>query len=280
MVRAGQAAAPMPADLPALGEVRDTSVEAPHGLIPIRLYHPVSEPVGSVVLLHGGGWMVGNLTSSDILCRRLAAAANCEVINVDYRLAPEHPFPQPLDDAFAVLEWATARRGPVVVAGESSGGNMAAACAIRARDAGGPPIAGQFLAYPITDHDWNTPSHRNAGRNTWLLSTADMQWFFAHYVGSDYDPADPLIAPLRVLDPRGLPAALIAVGELDLLRDDAINYSRRLDDAGVPVTLRIFPGMLHNFLGAAHAIPLAAEAVVEAAAWIRGQLENAKKQAA
>jgi acetyl esterase len=162
----------------------------------------------------------------------------------------------------------------VLLAGESSGGNIAAACAIRARDAGGPRTAGQFLAYPVTDSALDTPSHRQIGPRNWLLSTADMRSFWDAYCPPGVSREDPLAAPLRVADTAGLPPALIFVAELDPLRDEGLAYADRLAAAGVAVRRRRDPGMLHGYLGAAAEIELAGEALAEAAAWIRGRLSE------
>jgi acetyl esterase len=252
-------------------------VPGPAGPVRVRRYRPKGEVVGTCVYMHAGGWVIGDINTGDVLCRRLAAGAGCEVVNVDYRLAPENPYPAALDDAFAVLNWAATRRvGPLVVAGESSGGNLAAACAIRARAAGGPVLAGQFLAYPVTDHDLTTTSYREVGGRNWLLSTADMKWFWDQYCPPGVCRSDPLVSPLRVADPTGLPPALIYVAELDPLRDEGLAYATRLAAAKVPVRTRRDAGMLHGYLAAAGAVPLVAEAVREAADWIKQQIRPAR----
>lgn len=276
-MRATMAAAPVPPDLPALAEVADEQIPGPHGPIPIRRYIPVGPSDGTCVYFHAGGWVIGDLDLSDSTCRRLAAKASCEVVSVDYRLAPEHQFPVPLDDAYAALEWAARERpGPLLVMGESAGGNLAAACAIRARDAGGPRLAGQFLAYPVTDYDFETASYRELGDRNWFLSTADMRWFWDHYCPPQVDRTNPLLSPLRVPDAAGLPPALIFVAELDPLREEGLAYARHLANAGVPVASRCDPNLPHGYLSAAATIPLAAEAVAEAAAWITDTMQTAK----
>jgi acetyl esterase len=191
-------------------------------------------------------------------------------------LAPEHPYPAPLDDAYAALQWVMqTTRGSLVVAGESAGGNLAAACAIRARAAGNSRLVGQFLAYPATDHDFTTSSYREVGGRNLLLSTADMKWFWNQYCPPGIDRNNELVSPLRVNDPTGLAPALVYVAEFDPLRDEGLRYASRLAEAGVAVRTRQDAGMLHGYLSAAGAIPLAAEAVREAAQWIRGQLAGA-----
>lgn len=279
MMRATMAAAPLPVGLPELSCVVDEAICGQHGAIPIRRYVPLGQLLGTCVYFHGGGWVIGDLDLSDATCRRLAGAAQCEIISVDYRLAPEHPFPQPLDDAYAALKWAAdARPGPLLVMGESAGGNLAAACAIRARDAGGPTLAGQFLAYPVTDHDFETGSYREIGGNNWLLSTADMRWFWSHYCPPGVDRANPLASPMAVADTAGLAPALIFVAELDPLREEGLAYAQRLTDGGVPVSTRCDTQMLHGYLSAAGAIPQVAEAVAQAGLWIRQQATTAALQ--
>jgi acetyl esterase len=262
LLRSSLAAALPQTDLPVLASVNDEAVPGPADRVRVRRYRPTGRTLGTCVYLHAGGWVIGELETGDAVCRRLAARAGCEVVSVEYRLAPESPYPAPLEDAFAVIDWAASQRmGPLVIAGESAGGNLAAACAIRARAAGGPALAGQFLAYPVTDHDLTTASYRELGDRNWLLSTADMKWFWDHYCPPGVNRNDPLVSPLRLQDTSGLPAALIYVAELDPLRDEGLAYARRLADAGVPVRLRRDAGMLHGYLSSAGAVPLAAEAL-------------------
>lgn len=276
MLEATLATAPPATDMPDMASVEDRQIDGPSGPITVRCYVPPDNAGGVCVYFHSGGWVIGSLESGDPSCRRLAGGARCTVVSVDYRLAPEHPYPQPLDDAWGGLEWAAANfAGPVVVAGESAGGNLAAACAIRARDSGGPALAGQWMAYPVTDHDCASQSHRELGERNLLLSTADMRWFWDHYCPAGVDRNDPLVSPLRVADATGLPPAMIAVAQLDPLRDEGLAYAQRLARDGVAVSVRCDPGMIHGYIGAAGAIPVAAEAVAESARWIRAQMDKA-----
>ena len=279
MLKASMAAAPPPADLPDLAEVVDETIEGPNGAIPIRRYVPRGEVIGACPYFHSGGWVIGDIAFADPTCRRLAAATQAEIVSVDYRKSPEHPYPAPLDDAFSAVEWVAAHRpGPLLLIGESAGGNLAAACAIRARDRGGPALAGQFLAYPVTDHDFDTESYREIGDRNWLLSTADMRWYWDNYCPPAVDRLAAEISPLRVRDAGGLPPAMIIVGELDPLRSEALAYADKLAAAGVPVRTRRDPDMLHGYLGATAAIPLAAAAMADAAGWIRERLGAAARR--
>jgi acetyl esterase len=255
--------------LPPLQSITDEAVDGPNGPIPVRRYVPMGDVLGRCVYFHSGGWVLGDLSSGDALCRRLAGAARYEMINVDYRLAPEHPYPAPLDDAYAVVAWAARTLpGPLLVAGESAGGNLAAAVAIRARDTGGPALAGQVLAYPVTDAGMQTESYRENGDRKLLLSAADMAWFWDHYCPAHVDRRHELVAPLHVPDPAGLPPTLLIVAELDPLRDEGLAYADRLAQAGVSTEIRRDAGMLHGYLNAAGAVSAAADAVAQAAAWM------------
>lgn len=272
-LKAGQAAAPPPVGLPELAEVANGQIDGPHGPISIRRYVPQGESLGTCVYFHSGGWVIGDLDFADATCRRLAGLVGAELVSVEYRKAPENPYPQPLDDAYAALEWAAARCvGPLAVIGESAGGNLAAGCAIRARERSGPAIVAQFLAYPVTDHDFATESYREVGDRNWLISTADMRWYWDAYCPPSVDRTAAEISPLRIADASGLPPTMIIVGELDPLRSEALAYGEKLAAAGVPVRIRCDPGMLHGYLGATAAVPLAAEAMASAVGWLREQL--------
>ncbi|TGD71290.1 alpha/beta hydrolase [Mangrovimicrobium sediminis] len=277
MLRSSLAAAPPQSGLPELEKVWEEQVcgADADADVPVRRYRPQGDPLGVVLYCHSGGWVIGDLDTGDALCRRLAAGAGCEVVSVDYRLAPEHPCPAAQDDLWAVLQWARAELpGPILLAGESAGANLAAACAIRARDAG-IALAGQYLAYPVTDHDFTTGSYRDVGGENYLLSEADMRWFWGHYCPDIAQRDQPLVSPLRVPDAAGLPPALVHVAQLDPLRDEGLAYAQRLAAAGVPVRTRCDSGMLHGYLAAAAAVPAAAQAVEEAAQWIGSCLRQA-----
>jgi acetyl esterase len=243
LLRAAIAAAPPPQNLPALASVEDREIDGAFGPIPVRIYDPLGTPWGTVVFFHGGGWVIGDLDQVDTTCRRLAGLAQCRIVSVDYRLAPEHPYPAPLDDCWTALAWAQRSfPGGLIVAGESAGGNLAAACAIRARDRGGPLLSGQVLVYPVTGHDFDTGSYRQIGAMNWLLSTADMRWFWDHYCPAGIDRTMPEISPLHVATTGGLAPALVIVGELDPLRDEGLAYARRLAEGGVAVVTRCDSG--------------------------------------
>ncbi|MEU6379422.1 alpha/beta hydrolase [Streptomyces sp. NPDC046909] len=260
-----------------VGSVEDRTVPGPHGrTVPVRVYRPLDEPASPAPLMvfcHGGGWTFGDLDGHDDICRRLANRTSCAVVSVDYGLAPEHPFPEPLEDVYAVLEWAARQGGPVVLAGDSAGGNLAAAAALLARDRHGPAVAFQLLIYPVLDTDFTRLSYvENA---TGYLLTADhMRWFWDQYAIDPSARADPYAAPLRAPDLTGLPPAHIVTAEHDVLRDEGEHYAERLREAGVSVTAHRCAGAFHGFFGFGALLPVAREAFGEAVAQVRAALDR------
>ena len=244
-----------PAEGPPVAQIVDRQIPGPHGPISIRIYLPHAEPpLGTLVYFHGGGWVLGDIEMVDIFARALAKRAGCIVISVDYRLAPEYPFPAPFDDAYAATQWAAdhaaefggdARR--IAVGGDSAGGNLAAAVALAARDRSGPHLVKQLLLYPVIDRDFSRPSYRNFG-DGYFLTTAAMKWFWQHYVPDPAHSQHPYAAPLHAPSLLGLPPALVVLAAFDPLRDEGEAYARRLRESGVDVDEREFAGMLHGFL--------------------------------
>jgi acetyl esterase len=246
-------------------QVEDVAIPSEGAPIPARRYCAGESAAAVLVFFHGGGWVLGDLEGHDPLCRLLAAEADVEVLNVDYRLAPEHRFPAGLDDAFAAIRWAAdnlAAGRPLIVAGDSSGGNLAAAVALRARDEGGPEIALQILLYPVLDHDLATDSYTRLGEGHLLLRD-DMSWFFDHYVPDAADRANPYVSPLRAPDLAGVAPAYLALGGYDPLIDEGLAYGRRLEAAGVPVESKTYEDMIHGFLTMPKAIPSTQAAIDE-----------------
>jgi acetyl esterase len=260
-----------PVPSPELKGVKDIEIPGPGGKLSVRHYLPKETAVrGTMVYLHGGGWVLGNLETSDSLCRRLVAGSACELYSIDYRLAPEFPFPAALDDAVAAVKWAASKsKLPLFIGGDSAGGNIAAACALRLRDAGGPKLAGQVLVYPVTDHDFATASYRSNGDGTLLLSTKDMKYYWGHYVADIAQRNDPLAAPLRAKSLAGLPAALVIVAGLDPLCDEGTAYAGRLKADGVAVDLRRYDDMIHGFLAFIGIIGPASDIADDAAKWLK-----------
>jgi acetyl esterase len=223
-----------------------------HG-IRARVYSPETDAaLPAVVYLHGGGWVVGSIESHDPLCRALAARTPAVVVSVDYRLAPEHTFPAAVDDAWAATQWVAEHAADLgadperlVVAGDSAGGNLAAAVALRMRDAG-LPLALQVLIYPVIDADLDSSGYTRLGEGLNLTRTK-MQWFWDTYLGGA-DGAHPHASPARADDLTGLAPALVLTAEYDPLADEAEAYARRLSEAGVPVTLTQYEGQIHGFV--------------------------------
>ena len=242
---------------PKVGRVTDATCHGPAGPVRLRVTAPEGPgPFAGLLYCHGGGFVVGSLNSHDHLCRALTNASGAAVVSVDYRLAPEHPFPAAADDACAAARWLAEPANAaalgidptrLAVGGDRAGGNLAAVVALGARDRGGPALAFQVLLYPIVDCDLNTPSYlENA--DGYLLTRAAMAWYWEQYVPDPSRRADPDASPLRAGDFSGLPAALIVTAGFDVLRDEGEAYARRLAEAGVPVRLARYPGMIHGFL--------------------------------
>ena len=235
-------------------EVLDLAAPGPDGEVPVRVYVPAGGHVsGVVVFLHGGGWVIGTLDSYDAVCRALANASGAVVASVDYRLAPEHPFPAAVEDSWAALRWAHAHAADLggdadrmALAGDSAGGNLAAVLTRRARDEGGPPLRFQLLVYPVTDAAMDTRSYEQSARGLYL-EREGMAWFWDHYLNGA-DRGLPDASPLKAPDLSGLPPALVVTAEHDPLCDEGEAYATRLREAGVPVTLRRYPGMTHGFM--------------------------------
>ncbi|MGY6500476.1 MAG: alpha/beta hydrolase [Acidimicrobiales bacterium] len=260
-----------------VARIEDVEIPGPAGAIPARAYVPDSDGTPPVVVYyHGGGWVLGGLDSHDGTCRALANASGAVVVSIDYRLAPEHPFPAAVDDAWAALEWVAANAAELgaeparlAVAGDSAGGNLAAVVALQARDAGSPPLRGQLLVYPATDA---TMSHASIEENAagYFLTKADMEWFYRHYAPER--PDDWRLSPLAAPDPARVAPALVFTAEFDPLRDEGEAYARRLADVGVPVDLVRKDGLIHGFFGMVADVDQARDAMVRSGAALRDWL--------
>jgi acetyl esterase len=269
-IRASSAAAGGPKrSLPAVGDV---AIPGPAGPIPARFYEPPGMGLENrplIVYFHGGGWTIGDLDTCDSVCRFLAANTPAAVLSVGYRLAPEHPFPAAVEDAFAAYRWA-ANGNPrlgvdparIAVAGDSAGGNLAAAVSLLARDEDGPSPAMQALIYPVTDAVGGQRS-RDEFAEGFLLTRADMDWFEHHYLPPPVDRTDPRVSMLRAADLSDLPPAYIATAGFDPLRDEGEAYAARMRDAGVPVSLRRHPDLIHGFANMTAISPTAHAAMDE-----------------
>ncbi len=255
----------------------DRAVPGASGDIPVRVFTPRAseEPLAVLVWLHGGGHVIGSLDSYDSLCRQLALRADCMVVSVGYRLAPEHKFPAAVEDSFAALKWVGEQAGSLgadarrmAIGGDSAGGNLAAVAAILAREGGGPPLAFQLLVYPPTAPFPDSAS-QHALSDGYLLTRKHILWFQGHYLRSDDDRRDFRYAPLLCPNLSGLPPALVIVAEYDPLRDEGIAYAKRLREAGNQVELMDYPGMVHPFFSMSGAVDVARQAIADAAAALR-----------
>jgi acetyl esterase len=231
--------------------VSDFEINGPGGRLAMREYLPRDLQAGRVlVYLHGGGWVTGDLDYSDQICRHLSHACGAVVLSVDYRLAPEHPFPAAVDDAWAGLAYADRaypHRGGLCVAGDSAGGALAAAIAVRARDEGTIRIDGQLLIYPVTDADFARPSYLECA-DAFPMGSAAMSWFWDHYVPDPVLRKDPMASPLHSPRVADLPSTAIVVAGHDPLRGEGQAYGERLREEGVPVTMLEYLTLGHGFL--------------------------------
>ncbi|MCW0214089.1 MAG: alpha/beta hydrolase [Pseudonocardia sp.] len=241
---------------PEVASVTDSAIPTPDGAtIGVRVL-AVENPRGVLVYYHGGGWVIGALDEFDTLGRHLATRTNCTVVLVDYRLAPEHRYPAAADDAWTALQWVAAQElapGPLIVAGDSAGGNLSAIVAQKAREAGGPAIALQVLVYPVTDCDLDNASYTDPA-NQLMVSRDAMIWFWDHYATAE-ERKNPDASPLRAADLSGLPPAVVLTAEHDPLRDEGEAYAEKLRAAGVKVESRRFLGQMHGFFTMVNVLP-------------------------
>jgi acetyl esterase len=259
---------PMP-----VAEMRDLSLPGPGGAIAARLYRGSAAAIlPCVVYFHGGGWVIGDIDTHDPVCRHLAHAAECAVISVDYRLAPEHKFPAAAEDCIAATAWIAEHAAVLgidparlAVAGDSAGGNLAAVVALAARDRGAPRLSLQMLIYPATDFGGDFASYRRHAEG-YLLTAATMRWFVAQYLRDPGDAADWRASPLRAPDLSGVAPAYVLTAGYDPLCDEGDAYARRLQEHGVGVQHRRYPDQLHGFVSSGRIIRAAHAALDECAA--------------
>ncbi|HUU72210.1 MAG TPA: alpha/beta hydrolase fold domain-containing protein [Burkholderiales bacterium] len=257
----------------------DRDIDGSGGKIPIRIYTPreltSGEKLPVLVWYHGGGYVIGDLDTHDSACRALANEADCIVVAVDYRLAPEHKFPAAVDDCFASLKWVVKHADEInvdgtriAVGGDSAGGNLAAVVSILARNAGSPKIAFQLLIYPVTAPEPETKSH-HAFAEGYLLTRKTITWFFTQYIRSSKDVTDFRYAPLEADDLSSLPPSLIVVAGYDPLRDEGVEYAEALIHAGNRVRLSNYEGMVHGFYLMGGMVDASRRAISESAAMLR-----------
>ncbi|HEV2532095.1 alpha/beta hydrolase [Phenylobacterium sp.] len=273
MVRAGYRAQRQSQDqnAPKDVDVGDFSMDGPHGPIPVRLYEPqgLGKPSGLLVYFHGGGWVIGDLETHDGHCRRMAAWGHCRVMAVDYRLAPENPFPKGHDDALTAAKWAFDHAADlgvdalrIAVGGDSAGGNLAAAVALDLRDDPARTLAFQLLLYPVTSDAWETASRKTLDGP--ILSFDAMRWFEKLLAGAGHPEAHRL-SPLKADHVKGVAPALVVTAGHDCLKDEGAAYAERLADAGVAVRHIEYPHLPHDFYVMADVSPAVIEAAKETA---------------
>ena len=238
---------------PEMQRVEDRTIDGPDARAILRILVPVENPIGVLVYYHGGGWVLGSIDDYDTVARKLAERTSCAVVLVEYRLAPEHRYPAAVDDSYAALEWVgqhvkyiAGREVPLIVVGDSAGGNLAAVMAIRARDRNGPSIALQVLIYPATDSKFDRPSYVDP-ENQLLLTRDGVIWFWDHYVPDPSRRAEPDASPLQTENLSGLPPAVILTAEHDVLRDEGEAYAARLQEANVKTDLHRYASQMHGF---------------------------------
>lgn len=244
--------------------------------IPVRIYHPTGEPPYRVVVFfHGGGWVLFRPEDYDPLCTHLCHDANCLVYSVDYRLSPEYRFPVALNECYDATVWIAGHchqdggdPGQLFLMGDSAGGNLAAATAMKIRDENGPKVKGQILVYPVTDHYSRKKLSAEIFSAGFNLSDEDMHWFWDMYLENPQDADHPYASPLIAKDHSGLPDTLILVSGYDTLRDDGLEYAEKLKISGVPVNLIIYREMIHGFLSYLGILDQGKKAIKEISDWI------------
>lgn len=268
--RRSDAASALLGALEPVEHIENLTLDGPGGPLPIRIYTPAGPgPFPILIYLHGGGWIVGNLEMAAPMCCSLANSAQCLVISVNYRLAPEHKFPAALDDVFATAEWVVRNAGSfngdhrrLAIGGDSAGGNLAAAVTHMARDRGGPAFCYQVLLYPSTDHSAVLDSTKTGVEYT--LNTLDrVRFHTASYLNSQEEAANPLASPLLAENFANLPPALLITAEYDYLHEQGRLYAQRLQAAGVPVMYKHYHDMMHGFINMAEFLDTGKQALTE-----------------
>jgi len=264
-----------------MAEVKDFTVSAPTGRLPVRLYKPEGSrstpPL--VIFFHGGGWVIGSIESHDATCRALASASGCAVASVEYRLAPESGFPAAPKDCYAATRWLVENAAElgvdgesVAVAGDSAGGTLAAVVSLMARDRGGPKISCQVLIYPAVDFTGNYPS-KEENAEGYFLTTRAMRWFTEHYLPSESEAKEAMASPLLADDHSGLPPAIIVTAGFDPLRDEGEAYANKLHEVEVEVKQSRYDGMIHGFVSMIGALDKAQESIDEMGRELRATLK-------
>jgi acetyl esterase len=269
-----------------IGAITDRTIPGPGGEIPIRIYRPAATSTAPVIVyFHGGGWVVGDLNTQDMICRGLCHGAEAIVVSVAYRLAPEHPFPAAPEDCWAATQWIAAHveelhalDGALAVAGDSAGAYLAAGVALRARDAGAPKISAQVLIYGGCNYPSAATPSSEEFVDAPLLSKQELEFYWTQYLSNPSVEQDsPLVSPVRAHSHEGVAPACILTAEIDPTRDDAERYGQVLVAAGVPVFNRRFNGLIHGFVSWLGILDGAQQAIDDAAAWLNIHFRRAAK---
>ncbi len=258
-----------------VARVVNRRIDTPQGELPVRIYYPrLGAKLPLLVYFHGGGFVLGSLDTHDSVARSLALAADCLVMSVDYRLAPEHRFPTAADDCLAAVRWIGSNAAEIdadlariAVGGDSAGGNLATVVALRARDEGGPALAGQLLVYPMTWLRAPVAGSMVQNGSGYFLTASGVAWFENMYLGETGQASHPHASPMLAKDFSGLPPALVITAEFDPLLDQGEDYAQRMSDGGVAVTHHFYPGAIHGFFGMP--VSIGRRATEEAAHWLK-----------
>ena len=267
---------------PQVGSVQDLQAPGPAGPIPLRSYRPAGAATDAVlpvlVYYHGGGWVIGDLDTHDVLCRQLCNLSGCAVVAVDYRMGPENRFPAAVDDALAATRWVRSQArelkvdpSRLAVGGDSAGGNLAAVVALSARESGDLPIAFQLLIYPATDQRRGAPSHAANGQG-YLLTKESMDYYHDHYIADPAQDLDWRASPLLHASHAKLPPAFVLTAGYDPLRDEGLQYAHKLSEAGNRAALVNFERQIHGFITMGRVIDEANVAVQLCAAQLKHAL--------
>ena len=264
-----------------VGDISHQLIPTPAGELLARVYTPKGNgPFPVLIFFHGGGWVIANLNTYDPSCRALSNAANCIVVSVAYRQAPEHKFPAAAEDAYAATGWimknASQIKGDpqrIAIGGESAGGNLATVTCLMVRDRGGLMPIHQILIYPVTNYAFNTPSYQE-NANAKPLNKAMMMWFWGHYLNNESDGMNPYASPLQAKNLSGLPSATVITAEIDPLCSEGQAYAKRLTEAGSKVRATTYTGVTHEFFGMGAVVDKAKQAVEEAAGELRSKFSN------
>ena len=272
-----RAARPVITEL-AVGQIENQIIQSSDAEIPIRIYYPDGEgPFGTLLYFHGGGWVIGDLDTGDAVCREMSTLANVVVVSVDYRMAPEAIYPAAVDDSYAALEWVGKNKvllkgnDKIGVTGESAGGNLSAAVALKTRDLNGPVVDFQCLVYPVTDCDLSRQSYIDNGSG-YMLEVESMKWFWDTYCPDEKKRLEPYASPIREKNLESLPKALVVTAEFDPLKDEGEAYANALESSGIDVTYKCYDGMIHDFFSTAAAFPSSRTGFLETVEAIKTEL--------